>query len=41
MTPRSWSRQDFLRRHAEALRTKRPMAPPAVRVTLAHEQEAA
>ena len=30
---------DFMRRHAEALRERRPMEPPAIRVKLLHEQE--
>lgn len=36
-----WSKADWHRRFNEALREKRPMAPPAVRVKLYHEQEAA
>jgi hypothetical protein len=35
-----WSKQDFLRRHAEALRLKRPMQPPEHRVKLIEEQAA-
>lgn len=36
-----WSKADFLRRHAEALRDRRPMQPPEHRVQLPHEQEMA
>jgi hypothetical protein len=31
-------KQDFMRRHAEALRDRRPMQPPATRTLLLHEQ---
>ena len=31
-------KHDFMRRHAEALRDKRPMQPPLIRTLMRHEQ---
>lgn len=36
-----WSKTDFLRRHQEALKQRKPMRPPVNRVKLLHEEECA